>query len=104
MGAGIPHWLRVGNVVGKMEVEESFAALVISIALNRKNEASMKTGHLEIMSTLVALCTPDPQGSVQFHPVRNKLIDLYGLAVDHPDFIHAFALVIDAGGGLKART
>ena len=48
----------------------------------------MKTGHLEIMATLVKLCEPDPQGAVQFEPVRDKLIELYGSAVDHPEFLH----------------
>ena len=82
----------------KMDVEEPDAALIISIALNKKNEVAMKTGHLEIMPTLVALCEPSPGGSVPFEPVRDKLIDLHGAAVDHPDFVHAFRLVIDAGG------
>ncbi len=82
----------------KMDVEEPGAALIISIALNKKNEVAMKTGHLEIMSTLCALCKPGPNGTVPFEPVRDKLIDLYGAAVDHPDFVHAFRLVIDAGG------
>ena len=82
----------------KMDVEEPDAAQVISIALNKKNEVAMKTGHLEIMATLVGLCVPSPNGSVPFEPVRDKLIDLYGAAVDHPDFVHAFRLVMDAGG------
>ena len=82
----------------KMDVEEPEAAQIISVALNKKNEVAMKTGHLEIWSTLVALCKPSADGSVPFEPVRDKLIDLYGAAVDHPDFVHAFRLVIDAGG------
>ena len=47
---------------------------------------------------MVALCKPSADGSVPFEPVRDKLIDLYGAAVDHPDFVHAFRLVCDAGG------
>ena len=43
----------------KMDVEEPDAALIISIALNKKNEAAMKTGHLEIMATLVKRCDSD---------------------------------------------
>ena len=82
----------------KMDEEEPEAALVISIALNKKNEAAMKTGHLEIMSTLVRLCTPDPHGLVPFEPVRDKLVELYGSAVDHPDFLDAFKMVMDLGG------
>ena len=82
----------------KMDEEEPDAAQIISIALNKKNEVAMKTGHLEIMATLVRLCEPEPDGSVPYEPVRDKLIDLYGAAVDHPDFVHAFKLVIDAGG------
>ena len=82
----------------RMDEEEPEAALVISIALNKKNETAMKTGHLEILSTLVGLCKPDPQGCVPFEPVRDKLIDLYGAEIDHPDFLHLFKLVCDAGG------
>ena len=81
-----------------MDEEEPKAALAISIALNKKNEVAMKTGHLEIMSTLVGLCKPDPQGCVPFEPVRDKLIDLYGTEIDHPDFLHLFKVVCDAGG------
>ncbi|CAK0895420.1 unnamed protein product, partial [Prorocentrum cordatum] len=81
-----------------MDEEEPEAALVISIALNKKNETAMKTGHLEILSTLVGLCKPDPHGCVPFEPVRGKLIDLYGAEIDHPDFLRLFKLVRDAGG------
>ena len=83
----------------KMDEEEPEAALIISIALNKKNETAMKTGHLEILTTLVGLCKPDPQGCVRFEPVRDKLIDLYGSEIDHPDFLHLFKVVCDAGGG-----
>ena len=79
-----------------MDEEEPDAALIISIALNKKNEVAMETGHLEIMSTLVGLRKPSPSGSMPFEPVRDKLIDLYGAAVHHPDIVHAFRLVIDA--------
>ena len=82
----------------KMDEEEPDAALIISIALNKKNEAAMKTGHTEIWNTLVGLCKPDPHGVVKLEPVRDKLVDLYGAAVDHPDFVNAFKVVCDAGG------
>ena len=81
-----------------MDDEEPGAAQIISIALNKKNEAAMKTGHLEIMSTLVLLCKPDPTGVVLFEPVMDKLVELFGSLVDHPDFVFAFRLVCDAGG------
>ena len=58
----------------------------------------MQTGHGEIMSTLTTLCKPDPTGVVLFEPVRDKLIELFGSQVDHPDFVFAFRLVNDAGG------
>ena len=35
----------------RMDEEDPEAALVVSIALNKRNEAAMKTGHLEIMAT-----------------------------------------------------
>ena len=82
-----------------MDVEEPEAALVISIALNKKNEASMKTAHTEIMTTLVSLCKPSPGSrEVPFEPVRERMVELYGAAVDHPDFCKAFQFVLDAGG------
>ena len=63
----------------------------------------METGHAEIMKTLVSLCKPSPEsvGStvVEFEPIRSKMVDLYGAAVDHPDFYKAFKLILDAGGG-----
>ena len=82
----------------KMDDEEPDAALIISIALNKKNEASMKIGHAEIFKTLVGLVKPGPQEVVKFEPVRDKLVELYGSAVDHPDFVNCFKVVCDAGG------
>ena len=82
----------------KMDTEEPDAALIVSIAVSKNNEVAMKTGHLEIMSTLAALCGPSPDGSVPFEPLRAKLIGLCGTTVDHPDFVHVFRLVIDAEG------
>ena len=88
-----------------MDVEEPEAALVISIALNKKNEASMKTAHTEIMNTLVSLCKPSPNSrEVPFEPVRERMVELYGAAVDHPDFCKAFQLVLDAGGHDSPKT
>ena len=82
-----------------MDVEEPEAALAISIALNKKNEASMKAAHTEIMTTLVSLCKPSPGSrEVPLEPARERMVELYGAAVDHPDFYKAFQLVLDAGG------
>ena len=80
-----------------MDQEEPGAAEVIAIALNKKNEVAMKTGHLEIMRTLVAPCKPDPGGTVLFNPVRDKLADLYGAAFDHTNFLDALKFVLAAG-------
>ena len=83
----------------KMEDEEPDAARIICVALNKRNEAAMKTGHLEIMSTLTSLCIPHPtSGPVAYEPVRDKLLDLYGADVDHPDFVHWFRFILAAGG------
>ena len=88
-------------LVADMDDKDPDAALVISIALNKKNEAAMSTAHTEVMKTLVGLCKPDPSAAdrtVLFEPVRERMIDLYGAMVDHPDFHHAFRFVLDAGG------
>ena len=57
-----------------MDTEEPEGALIISIALNKRNEAAMQTGHTEVMKTLVGLCKPDPHDglTVLFEPVREK--------------------------------
>ena len=82
-----------------MDVEEPEAALVISIALNKKNEAAMKTNGLEIWNTLVGLCKPHPTtGAIPYEPIRDKLIDLYGSAAGTPNLLSMFRLVLDAGG------
>ena len=84
-----------------MDKEEPQAAMIISVALNKKNEAAMKTAHTEIMKTLTGLCKPDPhdvEEKVPFEPVKDRMIELYGAAVDHPDFKNAFQLVLDTGG------
>ena len=84
-----------------MDVEEPEAAMIISVSLNKKNEASMKTSHTEIMNTLVGLCAPSPndvEGKVPFEPVREQMIECDGASVDHPDVYHAFRVVMDAGG------
>ena len=83
----------------KMDVEEPDAALVISIALNKKNEAAMTTSSLEIWNTLVGLCKPDPtSGLTPYEPIRDKLIDLYGGAADSPHLFPMFRIILDAGG------
>ena len=81
-----------------MDIEEPEAAMIIALALNRKNEASMGACHTEIMNTLVGLCKPGPSGEVPFAPVQNKMVELYSSAVDYPDFVNAFRLVMEAGG------
>ena len=60
----------------------------------------MKTGHSEIMNTLVSLCKPSPDSSrtIHFDPSRSRMLELYGTAVDHPDFHNAFTVVVSAGG------
>ena len=83
----------------KMDFEEPEAALVIAIALNKKNDAAMKTGGLEIWNTLVRLCKPEPHtGVTAFAPIRDTIIELCGSAVDSPHFLSMFRLVLDQGG------
>ena len=56
----------------------------------------MKTGPLETMATLVDLRKPHPSGSVHFDPARDKLIEMYSVAVDHLDVVHDVRFVCDA--------
>ncbi len=81
--AGIP-WEMLS---WEMEIDEPDAASIIAIALNKKNEAAMKTSHTEIMNCLGNLCNPSPDElNVPWEPVRDRMIELYGAAVDNPDF------------------
>ena len=64
----------------------------------------MMAGHTEIFRALVDLCKPNPTPTVVgavdavYEEVRNRMIDLYGAAVDHPDFHHCYRLTMDVGG------
>ena len=61
----------------KMDVEEPEAALIISIACNKKNEAAMETAHTEIMKHLISLCKPNPGATVvEFEPIRMRMVEL----------------------------
>ena len=91
----------MGTFGRKIDEDDPEAAWVISVALNKKNEAAMEIAHTEVMTSLVGLCKPEPGKPptvVVFEPVRDKLVELYGSIVDHPDFHHAFRLVMDSGG------
>ena len=87
-----------------MEEEEPEAARIICIALNKKNEVAMETGHLEIMATLASLCKPDPHNeAAPFVLVIDALIDLYGAAVGHPEFVYVYRYVMAAGGACSVH-
>ena len=68
--------IRFEVLSGAIDIEDPEGAQVICIALNKKNETAMKTGHLEIMNTMESLCCPDPHGQVPFEPVHAKLIEM----------------------------
>ena len=57
-----------------------------------------------ILADLTGLCKPDPMsGVVEYEPVRDQLIDMYGHEVDHPDFVHLFRFVLAAGGATSVH-
>ena len=86
----------------QMDVEEPDAALVISVALNKRNEAAMNTGHLEIFIGMTNLLNPDPDtGVVMYEPVRDQLVDVYGPSVNDVDFIFVFRFAMAAGGKMS---
>ena len=71
------HCISLELLRSQMDVEGPEAAMIISVSLNKKNEASMKTSHTDIMSTLVGLCAPSPndvEGKVPIEPVRETTI------------------------------
>ena len=64
----------------------------------------MTAGHTEIFRALMDLCKPNPAPAVagagkdMYEEVHNRMVDLYGAAVDHPDFHHCYRLCLDVGG------
>ena len=63
----------------RMDAEEPEAAMIISVALNKKNDNSMQTSHTRIMNTLVGLCKPDPhdvKGKVPFEILRGQMLEI----------------------------
>ena len=59
-----------------MDLEDKEAAGIIAVALHKKHETSMATGHLEIMKAMQSPCTPDPKAGtvdVQWQPVLERL-------------------------------
>jgi hypothetical protein len=83
----------------EMDEEEPDAALVISVSLNKKNEAAMETGHLEIFTAMKNLLNPDPaNGVVEYEPVRDQLIEWYGSSVNNLDLVFVFRFAMAAGG------
>ena len=83
----------------KIDEEEPDAALVISVSLNKKNEAAMETGHLEIFTAMKNLLDPDPaNGVVKYEPVRDQLIEWYGSSVNNLDYVFVFRFAMAAGG------
>ena len=77
------------------EIEKDIGACeIIATALKKTNGAAMATGHLEIMRTVVGLCTPSPQGEiVPFGPVRAVILELFGSSADHPNLVDCFHIV-----------
>ena len=84
----------------RMGIEEPQAAAIISHTLHdKRSKQAMETAHIEIMSTLISLCTPDIQrrhGDLHFKIVRDKMRGMFGAAVDNEHFSYFFALVRDA--------
>ena len=64
----------------------------------------MAASHTEIFRALMDLCKPNPAPAVagagkdMYEEVHNRMVDLYGAAVDHPDFHHCYRLCLDVGG------
>ena len=85
-----------------IDIEEPDAAHIISTAYNRKNQVAFATGHMEIMRTLVALCTPNPKSNeVPFDPLKKTLLGLFGSLINDPGFVDAYKLVLLSGGSLS---
>ena len=82
-----------------MDIEEPNAAHIIALALNKKNQVAMATGHLEMLRTLKSLCNPDPQTlEVPYDRVRAAMVKSFGSTADDAAYYKVFQLVMTSGG------
>ena len=89
----------------KMDVEEPTAAGIISRALNRPQEMSMRTSELSAIATLngeiIALAGPDLGQKVAWASVRDRLRHIIGHTADDPDLPDFFRFVDGCWGERK---
>ena len=82
----------------KMDVEDPDGAQIISIAGNLSLSIGMERTHLEIWSALENLCDPSPRsGQIEWEPVRDKLIDMYGEDANDINLVEMFKFILSAG-------
>ena len=74
-----------------MDEEEPDAALDIALSFDKRYEPAMKTGFVEIFTAMTNLLNPDPtNGVVEYEPVRDQLIEIYGPCLNDLDFEFVF--------------
>ena len=80
-------------------VEDGLGACqLIATTCNHSSSGATACGHAEILRTLVSLIDPSPERTLYFRHVRDRLAELYGNEVDHPDLKQCYEVLVKAGG------
>ena len=81
--------------------EEPTAASLISNALNKSQEAALRTSELTAVAVLTGAVTMQMEGSlsreVDYATIKDKLRNELDTYVDEPEFIELFQTVVDLG-------
>ena len=92
-------WMEVLSY--KMMLEEPNAASLISNALNKGQEAALRTSELTAVAVLTGAVTMQMEGSlcreVDYATIKDKLRNELDTYVDEPEFIELFQTVVDLG-------
>ena len=92
-------WMEVLSY--KMMLEEPTAASLISNALNKGQEAALRTSELTAVAVLTGAVTMQMEGSlsreVDYATIKDKLRNELDTYVDEPEFIELFQTVVDLG-------
>ena len=92
-------WMEVLSY--KMVLEEPTAASLISNALNKGQEAALRTSELTAVAVLTGAVTMQMEGclsrEVDYATIKDKLRNELDTYVDEPEFIELFQTVVDLG-------
>ena len=90
----------------RMMVEEPEAASLISTALNKSQEAALRTSELTAVAVLTGVVTKEMNENVArevaYSSIKEKLRNQLDSYIDEPEFIELFQTVLELGAGTSS--